>query len=491
MKKTWITTALMVLMGVGSAYADKPNIVLINADDLGWGEVGCYGQKKIKTPQIDSLAKQGQRWTSFYSGSPVCAPSRCVLMTGRHVGKCEVQDLKRVNEQEDWNALVGDWPISAKSYTLPEALKKAGYTTAVFGKWGLGEYGTGGAPDKHGIDRFYGYTDHRMCHTYYPPFLWSDGKKIIINNPPIPGHIQKAEGEVKADDYRSQNYASDLIADQMVKFVDAQSKEKPFFLYYAPLEPHVSIHPPQKWVDMYPKEWDEKPYRGQQGYLPNPRVRAAYAGMISHMDDNVGKIVKALKAKGLYDNTLIIFTSDNGATFNGGSDHKFFNSVQDLKGLKGLLYEGGIRVPGIMVWNGKIKPGEVVDQPAYGADIMPTLCAIAGADAGEPTGENLTSILEGKTKALPDRSPLIWGGGGYGGQVAVRLGDMKVMRRQLFPKGKPTNWEVYNIKEDPKESKNIAAEHRDLIEKAETILKAEYQQSPDFPTIRFSEPETK
>ena len=187
--------------------AQKPNIIVILADDLGWNELGCYGQKKIRTPHLDKLAAEGQRWTQFYSGAPTCAPSRNVLLTGRHTGGVSVQDLKRADPKETLQDLRGDWPMAANTYTLHRALAAAGYATSAFGKWGMGEYGTSGAPDQHAVDYFYGYTDHRMCHTFYPPFLWKNGVKQTINAPGILGHVRQPDGEVKAETYRGQKHA--------------------------------------------------------------------------------------------------------------------------------------------------------------------------------------------------------------------------------------------------------------------------------------------
>ena len=488
-----LSTAFSLLM-LSVAEAARPNVVLINADDHGWAEVGCYGQKKIKTPNIDKLASEGQRWVYFYSGAPVCSPSRNVLMTGKHTGNCDVQDLKRVDAGENWRDLKGDWPIRTETYTLPEAMKKAGYATAVFGKWGIGDFGSTGAPDKHGVDRFYGYTDQKACHTYYPPYLWNDGKKEVLNTSLTAatiGHGSQPKGEVLADTYRAEQHSSDLIADKMLEFVKEKAHGKqPFFLYYAPLEPHVAMQPLQEWIDRYPREWDKSPYRGNRGYLPHPRPRAAYAGMISQMDHNVGRLLDTLKACGLDKNTIVIFTSDNGTTHDaGGVDHRFFNSVADLKGLKGQLYEGGIRVPGIIRWPGKIAPGKTITQPAFHADVMPTLCALTGADAGSPLGTDLSPVLLGKKSALHDRKPLVWAGGGYGGQVAVRFDSKKVIRRNLFPGKKPDNWEVYDIVKDPAEKNNIAAENRDLINRAIAILDREYQPAPGFQALRYKAPE--
>lgn len=492
-----ISYCVLSLAALQGVQAVPPNVVLINADDLGWSEVGCYGQKKIKTPNIDKLASEGQRWVYFYSGAPVCSPSRNVLLTGKHTGNCDVQDLKRVDPKNSWRDLKGDWPIRESTYTLPEAMKKAGYATAVFGKWGIGNFGSSGAPDKHGVDRFYGYTDQAACHTYYPPYLWNDDKKEVLNTSLTAatiGHIlstPKPKGEILADTYRAEQHSSDLIADKMLEFVQEKAREKkPFFLYYAPLEPHVALQPTQEWIDLYPKSWDKKPYRGEHDYLPHPRPRAAYAGMISQMDYNIGRLLNTLKACGLEKNTIVIFTSDNGTTHGvGGVDHKFFNSVANLKGLKGQLYEGGIRVPGIIRWPGKIAPGKTITQPAFHADVMPTLCALTGADAGSPLGIDLSPVLLGKKSALKDRKPLVWAGGGYGGQAAVRFDTKKVIRRNLLPGKKPGNWEVYDIVKDPAEKNNIAAENRDLIDRAISILNREYKPAPGFPALRYKAPE--
>lgn len=488
LKHFTILALLPFFAGTALSESTEPNVVLINCDDLGWAEIGSYGQKKIKTPNLDKLASEGQRWNQFYSGAPTCSPSRNVLMTGRHSGCDDVRDLLRVDNSETWDDLKGDWPISDKAYTLPSALKKKGYITGLFGKWGLGEYGTTGAPDKHGFDSFYGYTDQRLCHTFYPKFLWNNGKKDVINEPGIVGHLTKPEGEVKAEDYRGQNHSSDLIIDRAVQFIKEKSKlNKPFFMYYAPLEPHVAMQPTQQWIDLYPKEWDKAPYRGENGYLPHPRPRAGYAGMISQMDHNVGRIMEALQQAKVADNTIIIFTSDNGTTHDvGGVDNKFFDSVRGLKGLKGQVYEGGIRVPCIMVWPGKIKPGSVTDQPGYAADIMPTLCGIIGADPGKPRGSVLTPVMTGKADALPGRAPMIWAGGAYGGQIAVRIGDKKVLRRQLAPgKKSPLNWEVYDIKNDPTESKDLSRTEPELINTVRDLLDKEYTPAPNFQRLRY------
>lgn len=476
-----------------AAEVQKPNIIVILADDLGWAELGCYGQEKILTPHLDRLASQGQCWTQFYSGAPVCSPSRNVLLTGRHTGGCNVQNLLRADRSETTEDLRGDHPMKAE-LPLHTALKSAGYTTTTFGKWGMGEYGTTGAPDRNGVDYFYGYTDHRMCHTFYPPFLWRNGVKEAINDPGIPGHSRIPEGPVTYEKLTGQKNSSVAITDELLAYVDRQAGAKqPFFIYYCPLEPHVAMQPPRDWVERYPEEWDTEPYRGERSYQPHPRPRAGYAAMISFMDYNIGQLLVKLKEKGLEENTLVIFTSDNGTTHDvGGVDHKFFTSVADLRGLKGSAHEGGIRVPGIIRWPGKIAPGKVIDQPAYSADIMPTLCALTGADPGKPYGENLLPVLLGKSDTLTDRRPLVWTGGGYGGQVAVRIGDMKAIRKNLDPSVKqgPFDWEVYDLSKDRAETADLSATRRDVVEQAIAVLKEEYTRDPAYPELGIFSPES-
>jgi arylsulfatase A-like enzyme len=405
-----------------------------------------------------------------------------------------VQDLKRADPKETLQDLRGDWPMAADTYTLHRALGASGYATSAFGKWGMGEYGTSGAPDRHAVDYFYGYTDHRMCHTFYPPFLWKNGMKHAINEPGILGHVRQPEGEVKAETYRGQIHASDAILDELLGFLDSATKSaKPFFMYYCPLEPHVAMQPPQRWVDAYPKEWDPASYRGEQGYLPHPRPRAAYAATISFLDEHVGRLMKKLEETGAAKNTLIIFTSDNGTTHDaGGADHRFFDSVSNLRGLKGQLHEGGIRVPTIVWWPGRVKASQVVEQPGYSADLMPTLCALTGADPGKPYGENLLPVILGEKPSIETRKPMVWTGGAYGGQVAVRLGNFKVMRRQLFKgmKGGPLDWEVYNLEKDLEEKNDLSANRQDLIEAAGAVLKREYTRAEDFRELAIFAPET-
>lgn len=472
------------------AAAAPPNVVFILADDLGYGELGCYGQKKIHTPNIDRLAAEGTRFTQHYSGAPVCAPARCVLMTGKHLGHADIrgnmQAFVRFPQFKE-----GQLPIAPTTVTMAEVFKKAGYDTAAIGKWGLGPAGSTGDPNKHGFDLFYGYNCQAVAHSYYPKFLWRNDQQILINEKPIPGGKQKPEGEVRAEDYIGQTYAPDLMVKEAQDFIvkrASQSEKKPFFLYLAFIEPHVSMHPPLDRLNEYPTDWDTQPYRGENGYLPHPRPRAAYAAMISDLDRHVGAVMKSLQANGFAENTLVVFTSDNGATHEGkptspfhigGADTEFFNSEGDLRGFKGRVYEGGIRVPMIARFPGKIAAGKSSDVPGYFADWFPTLCAATGLTAPQGLdGENLWPVITG-AGGMPTRKPMVWVYPEYGGQVAVRIGDFKVVRADLMKK-KIGDWEVYDIAKDPGEKVDLAASRKDLVAEGIRVLKEQVAPNANF-----------
>ena len=473
------------------ACAAPPNIVFILADDLGYGELGCFGQKKIHTPNIDRLAAEGTRFTQHYSGAPVCAPARCVLMTGKHLGHADIRGNMQASKKSP-QFKEGQLPMESTSLTMAEVFKKAGYDTAAIGKWGLGPPGSTGDPNKHGFDLFFGYNCQAVAHSYYPKFLWRNDQQILINEKPIPGGAQKPEGEVRAEDYIGQNYAPDLMVKEARDFLSSrgsQSEKKPFFLYLAFIEPHVAMHPPKDRLDEYPMEWDTQPYRGESGYLPHPRPRAAYATMISDLDRHVGAVMKALEESGFGSNTLVIFTSDNGATHEGkptssfhigGADTEFFDSEGDLRGFKGRVYEGGIRVPMIARFPGKIAAGKIDDTPGYFADWFPTLCAAANLPppAGLD-GDNLWPVISG-AGTLANHKPMVWVYPEYGGQVAVRIGDFKVVRPDLMTK-KPGDWEVYDIAKDRGEKTDLAATRKDLIGAAIKLLKTEVSPNANFP----------
>jgi len=469
-----ISSVLTMAMLVAQADR-KPNIVFILADDLGYGELGCYGQKKIRTPNIDRLASQGIKFTHHYTGAPVCAPARCVLLTGLHLGHAEIRNN---GDSKNGRKFPGQWPITSGTITIAEALKEGGYVSGGFGKWGLGPTDTSGSPIKQGFDRFYGYNCQRNAHSFFPPFLDDDEGEEKINKNPIPGHLQKPKEQIKADDYRDETYAPDRILEEALEFLD-KNKDQPFFLYLPFVEPHVAMHPPQEWIDQYPKEWDKEKgaYRGQNGYLPHPRPRAGYAAMISDLDEHVGTILQRLKKHGLDNNTIVVFTSDNGTTHPsrdpkfhvGGVDAPFFNSTAGLRGWKGSVNEGGIRVPAIVRWPGKIKAGSTTSAPSYFPDWFPTLCKAAGVKIPKKLdGTDLTPALI--KKPFERNKPMIWEFHGYGGQLAVIDFPWKVVRQKAKSK-KPGKWQLYNIRKDPAEGNDLAQQHPEIVNRLEGAFK--------------------
>ncbi len=463
------------------------NVVFIIADDLGWGELGCYGQKKIPTPNIDRLAAQGTRFTQHYSGAPVCAPSRCVLMTGKHLGHAEIRGNKQASVILP-QFKEGQIPLTESALTIAQVFQKAGYATGAMGKWGLGPVGSTGDPAAKGFDLFFGYNCQAVAHSFYPAVLWRNAERVPLNAKPIPGGKKQPEGEVRMQDTIGETYAPKRMLEEALAFIEAK-KAAPFFLYLPFIEPHVSMHPPQESVEKFPKEWDPEPYRGESGYLPHPRPHAAYAAMISDLDGYVGRVMAALEKAGVADHTLVIFTSDNGTTHAGppgtkfhigGVDPDFFNSTAGLRAYKGSVYEGGIRIPMIARLPGKIAAGMVNDTPSYSADWFPTLCDAAALE--KPTaldGESLWPVLTG-SPAQPRTKPMLWVFPEYGGQVAVRIDHYKLVRQKLNTKP-PGGWEVYDLAKDTGEKTDLAAEKAALIAQAETILRREVSPNANFP----------
>ena len=494
--RPWLKIAALMLCtcgGVsvsvrGAAQTDRPNIVFMLADDLGYGELGCYGQKKILTPHIDRLALQGIRFTQHYSGAPVCAPSRCVLLTGKHTGHAQIRGNLQTKPKPGDLAGVGQHPITDDVLTLAEVFQRAGYATGAMGKWGLGPVASTGAPHRQGFDLFFGYNCQSVAHSCYPPYLWRNDALVPLNQRPIPGHAQPVTGSVNMSDWIGEVYAPTRMTDEAVKFIQ-DHRQQPFFLYLPFIEPHVAMHPPKAAVEAYPAQWDDQPYRGQCGYLPHPRPHAGYAAMISTLDAHVGRILAALEENGLTKNTLVVFTSDNGTTHpapgdpvfgTGGVDAKFFQSTAGLRGFKGSVHEGGIRVPLIVRWPGRIQAGSVQDFPCYFADHFPTLCAAANLKAPSGLdGINLIPALTGKRPAAR-KNPMLWVFPEYGGQVAVRLGNLKILRKGLQTKT-PGDWEVYDMVKDRSESNDIAKSHPGIIRQAEAILRREVLANETFP----------
>ncbi len=435
-----------------------PNIVFIFADDLGYAELGCFGQKKIRTPNIDRMAAEGMRFTHHYSGSAVCAPSRCVLLTGMHAGHALVRDNREVKPE-------GQHPLTDDAVTIAELLEKRGYATAAIGKWGLGPPGSSGDPLRQGFDFFYGYNCQRHAHNHYPAFLYRNGDRETLA-----GNDRGLTGK---------QFSHDLLEREALQFIDEQ-KDRPFFLYLPVAIPHLAIQVPDDSLAEYKDKWDDPPYEGGKGYLPHPHPRAAYAAMITRFDRTVGRILERLKKHGLDERTLVIFTSDNGPTYDrlGGSDSAFFASAGPFRGLKGSLLEGGIRVPLVVRWPKKIAPGGVSDFPSVGYDWMPTLCEIAGAKPpADIDGVSLAGVFSGKQP--PDREFLYWEFPSYTGQQAVRWKDWKGIRRNLA-KGK-IETQLYDLATDPGESKNVAAQHPEVVANIERIMREQHTPSKTFP----------
>ena len=456
---------------VKAAKGTKPNIIYILADDLGYAELGCYGQKKILTPNIDRLAKEGIKFSQHYSGSPVCAPSRCTLMTGYHTGHSHVRankdDYIRTPGQKPIRT--GQEPLPTGTITVPALLKTAGYKTGAIGKWGLGGFQTTGHPNKMGVDHFFGYLDQWNAHNYYPTFLARNGEKVKLNNPAFSAHQRFPQGKDKMDaanykQYQGADFAPDLMINEAIEFID-KNKDEQFFLYFASPIPHVSVQVPDKWLEKYlPKGWDKDPYLGEKGYLPHRYPRACYAAMVSHLDWQVGRIMDRLKKHGLDDNTIVVFTSDNGPTFNGGSDSTFFDSAGPLKGLKCSVWEGGIRIPHIVRWPGKIKPGTDSSHVSGFWDFMPTACDLAGVKA--PKGIDGKSYLpallgEDQTK-LKDRV-MYWEDACQ--KQAVRKGDWKMIVPHVSQ-----NPQLFNLKNDIGESKDLSKSHPEKYQEMFKLL---------------------
>ncbi len=470
----------------------KPNIIYILADDLGYAEVGAYGQEKIETPNIDALANEGMLFTQHYTSAPVCAPARYMFLTGKHAGHAYIRGNHEWKERGDvWNyiamakdsTLEGQKPIPQNTITLGHKLQQVGYRTGLVGKWGLGAPQTKSVPNDMGFDFFYGYNCQRQAHTYYPLHLYKNRDRVHLANDTVAPNTKLPKGADPNDPksyaaYNLKDYAPDLMFQELSNFV-GQNNENPFFLYWATPIPHVALQAPKKWVDYYiDKFGEEEPYLGERSYFPHQNPRAAYAAMVSYLDENIGKLVRQLKDEGIYENTLIIFTSDNGPSYAGGADPDFFESAKPFQGEygrgKGFVYEGGIRVPMIASWPGKIKAGSTSDHISAHYDLMATFGDITGYEQPEETDgiSLLPTLLAGENQSEHDF--MYWEFPEYGGQVAIRMGDWKVIRKHLKDeKNKPT-MELYNLNDDPTETKNVAGAHPGIIERAARIFSEQH-----------------
>lgn len=475
-----------------------PNIIYILADDLGYGELGSYGQELIETPHLDALAASGMRFTQHYSGAPVCAPARGVLLMGRHTGHAFVRGNDEDKSRGDvWNfqamfdnpSLEGQRPIPDSLVTLGEVLQNKGYVTGLVGKWGLGYPGSEGTPNKQGFDYFHGYNCQRQAHNLYPTHLWENDKRIYLDNELIAPHQLREQSEGQPDDeffgeFLQNDYAPDVMQEAVLHFVD-QNADSTFFLYYASPLPHLALQAPQEWVDYYREKFGpEEAYRGK-AYFPTQYPRATYAAMISTLDEQVGELVALLKEKGIYENTLIVFSSDNGPTYAGGVDAGFFQSAGPFPStngrIKGHVYEGGIRVPMIAAWPGVIQPGTTSDHLSGFQDVMPTLAEITGATAPAGDGISFLAALQGKAQKAHDY--LYWEFPAYKGQQAVRMGKWKGMRQRMQDGNLVV--ELYDLEEDIQESNDVAAQFPEIVTQIETIMAREHTPST-VERFRFS-----
>jgi arylsulfatase len=464
--------------------ADRPpNVILMIADDLGYAELGCYGQKIIETPNLDRLAADGMRFTQAYSGNAVCAPSRCCLMTGKHPGHAWVRNnggpdyLDDLAKKYQWE-YPGQHPIPDEEVTLAEVLKARGYATGAAGKWGLGQVGNTGDPNRQGFDLFFGYYCQGHAHNHYPRFLWRSGVKEYY----------------EGNDGRSlsgKTYAQDKFAEVALDFIRT-NKDRPFFLYLPFIIPHVSVQVPEEAIAKYRGKIPEEPFEQRDNYVKHPTPRAGYAAMVTYLDRDIGRILGLVKELGLDDNTIVIFSSDNGPTHGraGGSDSEFFKSAGPLRGLKGSLYEGGIRVPLIARWTGKIKPGTTSDHVCAFWDVLPTVAELTGATPPKGIdGLSFAPALLGRAAEQKAHDYLYWEFPSYGGQQAVRMGDWKAVRQKMQqPKNPdPLKIELYNLKDDVGERHDVAAEHPDIVTKAREIMRASHVPSKLFPLVPFEE----
>lgn len=443
---------------------NKPNVIFILADDLGYGDIGAYGQTLIKTPHIDALAKEGIKFTQFYAGTSVCAPSRSSLMTGQHTGHTPIRGNKEIIPE-------GQFPLKGSAYTIAELFKNAGYVTGSFGKWGLGFVGTEGDPNKQGFEQFFGYNCQRVSHDYYPDHLWENGTRFEL-----PNSLTKSEV-----------YAPDIIQDRALRFIDT-NRSQPFFALMSFNLPHAGLELPENdklFLD-YRNVFNESPKNvkavkaGPSFYKGQPYPRSTYAAMVTRLDIYVGELVSKLKELGIEKNTLIIFTSDNGPHVEGGNDPQFFNSNGGFRGLKRDLYEGGIRVPMIISWPSVISAGGVSNHIGAFWDFMPTFADITNQQQPRDIdGISILPALQGRgTQQQHDY--LYWEFHENGGRQAVRMGKWKGVKLNAR-----TNFdspvELYDLVNDPGESRNIAESNPEITKKIAEIMKNARVENSDYP----------
>ncbi len=451
----FVLMAIPMLNGLAAeGTLKKPNVIWAMADDLGYGDLGCYGQKKIKTPNIDRMAAEGMRFTQFYAGSTVCAPSRCVLMTGLHTGHGRVRG----------NALV---PLRAEDFTVAELFKQAGYTTGLVGKWGLGEAGSTGIPNKKGFDYFYGYLNQLHAHNQYPEFLWRNEAQVKLQN--VVTAVGTGGGGYAT---KGVDYAQDLFAEEALSFLD-RSKDKPFFLYLAWTVPHANNERTKALGD-----GQEVPDYGIYKDEPWSQPNKGQAAMITRLDSYMGRIFERLKKLGLDENTLVVFTSDNGPHKEGGNDPEFFDANGPVRGIKRDMYDGGIRIPFIVRWPGKIKAGVVSQHMGYFGDFMATVGELVKVKPPEHLDSmSFLPVLLGDTANQKQHDALYWEFHEKGFNTAVLMGKWKAVR--LRRRDAPL--ELYDLSKDTGEEFEVASQHPEVVEKIEAYLKASHVDSAEFP----------
>ncbi|MFA5329327.1 MAG: arylsulfatase [Prolixibacteraceae bacterium] len=473
MKKEIILGSLLISGSVNAqmksvsnenSQAEKPNIIYVLADDLGYGDLSCYGQKHFRTPNIDRMAAEGVKFTNHYAGCAVCAPSRSSLLTGLHTGHTPIRGNLAVKPE-------GQWPLPASTATFPKLLQQAGYVTGAFGKWGLGFVGTEGDPNRQGFDEFFGFNCQTLAHNYYPDHLWHNGEKIILN---------------ENSDHKTGTYAPNLIHKKALDFIQ-ENKNKPFFMYYATTIPHAELAAPDNYIQKFRNKFlPEKSYKGVDSgptnrlgpYGSQQEVHAAFVAMVNLLDDQVGEIVEELERLGLEKNTIIIFSSDNGPHKEGGADPDYFDSNGPFKGYKRDLYEGGIREPMIVYWPGKIQHGRVTEHVSAFWDVMPTILEIAGVPVPKAIdGISFLPTLTGVEQ--PQHEYLYWEFYELGGRIALRMGKWKAVRYNVtaIPK---SYTELYDLANDPGETMNLSAAHPDIVKKMEELMNSSHTPSDIF-----------
>ena len=493
MTRCSILLILLLITSCNFQESNKPNIILFFYDDLGYGEIGVYGQKIIETRNIDDLAKNGLRFTNFYSGSPVCAPSRSILLTGLHGGHTKIRGNHEYGSRGDvWDYakmsedpnLEGQYPIGESELIFPKLLKGVGYSNGMVGKWGLGPPNSNSIPTKMGFDYFYGYNCQRMAHNLYPPHLWENESRDMLDNKVISPKLKLKPGQDPYDEnnykvFNQNDFAPDKMHIKAQEFIE-NNHDNPFFLYYASPIPHAPLQAPKYLIDKYREIiGDEEPYLGNVGYFPTRYPRATYAAMIEYIDIQVGEIIAQLKRLNIYDNTVILLTSDNGPTYAGGVDFEYFNSTGIFQNkpdrMKGYTYEGGVRVPFVVSWPKKIRNGRVVDDVSISYDLFATISELSGVDETYSTdGISLVDLFTDENISL-DREYIYWEFPSYGGQQAARMGDFKALRTDI-KKGND-KIELYNLSEDIREQTDISSENPEIIKKFNDIFDREHIKS--------------